>query len=57
MAEGKTMRLSQAARKLNVGTATIVAYLVEQGIEVENKPHAITQFIPFHLTQLIMIGQ
>ena len=39
MAEGKTMRLSQAARKLNVGTATIVAYLVEQGIEVENKPH------------------
>lgn len=39
MAEGKTMRLSQVARKLNVGTATIVAYLVEQGIEVENKPH------------------
>ncbi len=39
MAEGKTMRLSQAARKLNVGTPTIVAFLVEKGIEVENKPH------------------
>jgi translation initiation factor IF-2 len=40
MAEEKTMRLSQAARKLNVGTPTIVAFLVEKGIEVENKPHA-----------------
>ncbi len=40
MAEVKTMRLSQAARKLNVGTATIVAFLFKKGIEVENKPHA-----------------
>lgn len=40
MAEVKTMRLSQAARKLNVGTATIVAFLVARGIEVQNKPHA-----------------
>ncbi|MHA7877314.1 MAG: translation initiation factor IF-2 [Bacteroidota bacterium] len=40
MADGKTIRLSQAARKLNVGTATIVTFLVEKGIEVENKPHA-----------------
>ena len=40
MAEGKTMRLSQVARKLNVGTATIVAHLVAKGIEVDNKPHA-----------------
>lgn len=40
MAEGKTMRLSQAARKLNVGTTTIVTFLVAKGIEVENKPHA-----------------
>ena len=39
MAEGKTMRLSQAARKLNVGTTTIVTFLVAKGIEVENKPH------------------
>ncbi len=40
MSEGKIMRLSQAARKLNVGTTTIVAFLVEKGIKVENKPHA-----------------
>ena len=40
MAEGKTMRLSQAARKLNVGTTTIVTFLVSKGIEVENKPHS-----------------
>lgn len=40
MAEGKIMRLSQAARKLNVGTTTIVAFLAEKGIEVEKKPHA-----------------
>jgi len=40
MAEEKTMRLSQAARKLNVGTATIVTFLVAEGIAVENKPHA-----------------
>lgn len=39
MAEGKIMRLSQAARKLNVGTPTIVAFLAEKGVEVENKPH------------------
>lgn len=40
MAEGKTIRLSQAARKLNVGTATIVAHLKAQGESVENKPNA-----------------
>ena len=40
MAEEKTMRLSQAARKLNVGTTTIVTFLVAEGIAVENKPHA-----------------
>ena len=39
MAEGKTMRLSQAARKLNVGPATLVAHRAEKGSEVENKPH------------------
>ncbi len=40
MAEEKTIRLSQAARKLNVGTTTIVEYLLEKGFEVENKPSA-----------------
>ena len=39
MTEGKTVRLSQAARKLNVGTATIVAHLVEKGVQLEDKPH------------------
>src|SRR3569832_2340699 len=40
MVEGLTMRLCQVARKLNVGTTTIVTFLVAKGIEVENKPHA-----------------
>lgn len=40
MAEVKTMRLSQAARKLNVGTTTIVTFLAVRGLKVENKPHA-----------------
>lgn len=39
MAEGKTMRLSQAARKLNVGTATLVTHLAEKGIKIDNKPN------------------
>jgi translation initiation factor IF-2 len=49
MAEGKTMRLSQAARKLNVGTSTIVAFLLAKGIEIENQPH--TKITPdqFHM--------
>ncbi|MCU0318082.1 MAG: translation initiation factor IF-2 [Amoebophilaceae bacterium] len=49
MAEGKTMRLSQAARKLNVGTNTIVAFLLAKGIEIENQPH--TKITPdqFHM--------
>ena len=39
MPQEKIMRLSQAARKLNVGTTTIIAHLVEKGIEVEHTPH------------------
>ncbi|BDD05882.1 translation initiation factor IF-2 [Aureibacter tunicatorum] len=34
------MRLSQVARKLNVGTSTIVEHLKGKGFEVENKPNA-----------------
>lgn len=34
----KTRRLKHVATTLNVGTSTIVSYLAEQGIEVENKP-------------------
>lgn len=40
MPEVKTMRLSQVARKLNVGTATIVSHLATQGFEITSKPNA-----------------
>lgn len=34
------MRLVKIAKELNVGTATIVEFLVENGFEIENKPTA-----------------
>lgn len=40
MAEEKMMRLSQVARKLNVGSATIVEYLFKKGFKVENNPNS-----------------
>ena len=40
MAEEKLIRLSQAARKLNVGHNTILDYLAKKGFEVENNPNA-----------------
>lgn len=39
MAEERTMRLSQVARKLNVGTSTIAEHLADKGFEIENKPN------------------
>lgn len=39
MAGEKTMRLSQLARKLNVGTSTIVDHLADKGFDIENKPN------------------
>ena len=48
MAEGKTMRLSQAARKLNVGTVTIVTFLAGQGVAIENKPNTKISLEQFH---------
>jgi translation initiation factor IF-2 len=39
MVEEKTIRLSQVARKLNVATTTITAYLLEKGFQIENKPN------------------
>lgn len=39
MAEEKTMRLSQVARKLNVGLSSIVDFLAEKGFEVESSPN------------------
>lgn len=35
----KTMRLSQVARKLNVGTSTIVEHLAAKGYDIDNKPN------------------
>ena len=40
MAEEKLIRLSQAARKLNVGHGTILDFLSKKGYEVENNPNA-----------------
>lgn len=40
MSEEKTMRLGQAARKLNVGISTIVDSLAKKGFEVENNPNS-----------------
>src|SRR5690606_11652037 len=40
MAEEKLIRLSQAARKLNVGHNTILDFLDEKGFKVENNPNA-----------------
>ena len=40
MAEEKLIRLSQAARKLNVGHHTILEFLEKKGHEVENNPNA-----------------
>jgi translation initiation factor IF-2 len=40
MTEDKMMRLSQVARKLNVGTQTIAEHLANKGFDVENKPNS-----------------
>lgn len=40
MAEEKLIRLSQAARKLNVGHNTILDFLEKKGFSVENNPNA-----------------
>ncbi len=40
MSEQNTKRLSQVARKLNVGKDTIVEFLASKGMEVDNSPNA-----------------
>ncbi|MFN6943362.1 MAG: translation initiation factor IF-2 [Cytophagaceae bacterium] len=40
MAEEKLMRLSQVARKLNVGTSTITDHLSAKGFPIENNPNS-----------------
>ncbi len=50
MSEEKLIRLSQAARKLNVGHNTILDFLHKKGFEVENNPNA--KLTPEHITLL-----
>ncbi|MGK7389616.1 MAG: translation initiation factor IF-2, partial [Candidatus Cyclobacteriaceae bacterium M2_1C_046] len=40
MSEEKMMRLSQVARKLNVGRTTIVDFLSKKGFEVDSSPNS-----------------
>lgn len=40
MSEPKMMRLSQVARKLNVGRSTIVDFLSEKGFQVDSSPNS-----------------
>src|SRR5436190_22879376 len=40
MADEKMMRLSQVARKLNVGLSTITDHLSSKGFEIENNPNS-----------------
>ncbi|MEQ6122145.1 translation initiation factor IF-2 [Reichenbachiella sp. MALMAid0571] len=39
MAEGKMMRLGQAARKLNVGSSTIIDFLANKGYAIDSNPN------------------
>ncbi len=39
MAEGKMMRLGQAARKLNVGSSTIIDFLATKGFNIDSNPN------------------
>ena len=40
MAEEKSMRLSQVARKLNVGRHTIIDFLADKGFEIDTSPNS-----------------
>ncbi len=40
MSEERTMRLSQVARKLNVGLSTIVDFLADKGFDVDSSPNS-----------------
>ncbi len=40
MSEEKMMRLSQVARKLNVGRSTIIEFLSDKGFEVDSSPNS-----------------
>ncbi|HAP61411.1 MAG TPA: translation initiation factor IF-2, partial [Cytophagales bacterium] len=49
MSEEKMMRVSQVARKLNIGRHTIVEFLASQGHEVEDNPNAKIPMSQFRL--------
>lgn len=49
MNQEKNMRLSQVARKLNVGTETITSFLAQKGFMVDNKPNAKITIEQFNL--------
>ncbi len=40
MSEDKMIRLSQAARKLNVGMTTITDFLAKKGFQVDSNPNS-----------------
>ncbi len=49
MNEEKNMRLSQVARKLNVGTDTIASFLAQKGFVIDHKPNAKVTVEQFNL--------
>jgi translation initiation factor IF-2 len=40
MEEGKTIRLSVAAREFNVGVTTILEYLTKKGVKIDSNPNS-----------------
>ncbi|MGI2257070.1 translation initiation factor IF-2 [Candidatus Cardinium hertigii] len=58
MNQEKNMRLSQVARKLNVGTKTLTSFLAQKGFVVDNKPNAKITIEQFNLlaTEFVSAG-
>ncbi|MGI2298880.1 translation initiation factor IF-2 [Candidatus Cardinium hertigii] len=58
MNQEKNMRLSQVARKLNVGTETLASFLAQKGFVVDNKPNAKITIEQFNLlaTEFVSAG-
>ena len=50
MAEGNMIRLGQAARKLNVGSSTIIDFLAKKGYDIDSNPN--TKITPEHYALL-----
>ncbi|MGI2299886.1 translation initiation factor IF-2 [Candidatus Cardinium hertigii] len=58
MNQEKNMRLSQVARKLNVGTETLTSFLAQKGFVVDNKPNAKITIEQFNIlaTEFVSAG-